>query len=110
MAQTTTYRPGTKKMTAASTEASNGKSAQISTLTLAEWDRLIAFAKLVNPSGTPLADAGVRIYQLASTGISLLSSNLIATVFTDAQGEYGISLDTLTAPAVYAFEAFTAGN
>lgn len=110
MAQVKTFRPGTKKVTAASTISNNGKSMTAPTDTLSNWNRLIIFGLVEGASGTNLANAGVRVYQLASTGVSLTSTNLIATIFTDAQGEYGISLQTLTAPEVYAFEAFAPGN
>ncbi|CEO20935.1 hypothetical protein [Paraclostridium sordellii] len=110
MAQVKTYKPSTVKMTAASTKLYNGESAQLATDVLSNWNRLIVFSKVRGASGTALPNTGIRVYQLLTAGASLTSSNLISTIFTDAQGEYGISLQVLSGSQAYAFETFSAGN
>lgn len=110
MTQIKTYRPGVSKVTAAATLSNNGQSLNLASNTLSNWNRLIVFGTVKGSGATALSNAGVRVYQLAASGDPLSNGVLIATVFTDAQGEYGVSLQTLTAPAVYKFEAFAAGN
>lgn len=110
MAQPITYRPNTIHVTAAQTQAANGESLVAAINTLPVWNRTLLFATIQNALGLAIPNAGVRIHQLASSGTPLASANLIATVFTDVAGEFGVSLPVLTAPAVYATEAFIGIN
>lgn len=110
MAQLKTYRPKTVKVTATNTASNNGKSFVAATDKLSNWNRLIVFGTVQTSAGANMTNAGIRVYLLNSAGSPLTNGALIATVFSDTYGEYGISLTTLTGTQNYAFEAYAPGN
>lgn len=110
MAQVKTYRPNTVKITATNTVSNNGKSFVAATDKLSNWNRLIIFGTVQTSAGANITNAGIRVYLLAVSNSPLTNGALIATVFSDTYGEYGISLQTLTGTQNYAFEAYSPGN
>lgn len=93
------YRPDTVTVTT----TNNGSTTAAATASLTNWDRTLAVGVVNDVGGNPLTDAAVEVILLASaTG----ASTSLGTVFTDVNGEYGVSLATLTGTQVYRFDAY----
>lgn len=111
MAVSKTFRPAQMKLAAATVGSVYGQVVNLATKTLSKWNRILVFANVQNIiNNGNITNAGVEIYLLAATGNPLTAGVYQSTVYTDAYGEYGVSLAAITGTQNYAFKVVTPGN
>ncbi|WBW96216.1 hypothetical protein [Oceanirhabdus sp. W0125-5] len=94
------YRPGTRLVTS----TVNASTTTAASLALSDWNRTIVIGTVTDGSGNLLTNAGVEVKRRASASGA---STYLGVVFTDTNGEYGVSLPILSGTQVYAFEVTT---
>ncbi|SFC22730.1 hypothetical protein [Clostridium uliginosum] len=98
------YRP--KKVLVTAGSMHDGAITLATLGTLLSWYRSLFKGFVKNSAGVALVSAAVEVIKIATGG----ASSSLGLTFTDASGEYGVSLPTLLGTAKYRFDYYDTPN